>query len=133
MMSTDDAAIRYAHGRAMMRAAKAAQKPREARSRRAAPGRRTLPRSTLRPTRWSSAGSNVAAATTATATTSIAAPAIDCTARTGTIQTVPSETITVSPEKTTAVPDVRIACAVASALSRPAASSSRKRARMNSE
>ena len=93
----------------------------------------TRQRSTFGPSRCRSAGSSVAAASTATATTSIEAAAIDCTARTGTIQTVPSETSTVRPENTTARPDVRIACTTASSRDTPAASSSRKRASTNSE
>ena len=90
-------------------------------------------RSTFGPSRWSSAGRRVAAASTATATTIIAAAAIDWTARTGMINTVPSDTSTVSPEKTTAVPDVRMARTTASSRATPAASSSRKRASTNSE
>ncbi len=63
----------------------------------------------------------------------IAASAIDCTARTGTIQIDASETTTVMPEKTTAVPDVLMARATAASVAAPDASSSRNRARMNIE
>ena len=77
------------------------------------PGRSVRPgmRSALMrgPSSISTAGSSVMAASTATVTTMIAASAIDCTARTGTIQIEASETITVMPEKATAVPEVAIA------------------------
>ena len=63
----------------------------------------------------------------------IAASAIDCTARTGTIQIDASDTITVMPEKTTAVPEVRIAVATAVSTTAPSSSSSRKRASTNIE
>ena len=90
-----------------------------------AQGTGSASRFTRRPSRCSIAGSSVAAPSTATPTTIIAPAAIDCTARTGTSQMVPSDTITVSPEKTTAVPDVRIARVTAACSSMPAASSSR--------
>ena len=114
----------HGHGRRMMRPAKRPQnEPAPGVSR--APTNGTRPRSTERPTMCSRAGSSVAAATIATAVTSIAAPAIDCTARTGISQTVPSDTITVRPENTTAVPDVRIASRTAAACSTPRRISSR--------
>ena len=91
------------------------------------------PRLTRRPTIASSAGSSVRVAAIVTATTMIAASAIDCTARTGTIQIDASDTITVMPEKTTAVPEVRIAVATAVSTTAPSSSSSRKRARTNIE
>ena len=101
------------------------------------PGRSLRPgmRSALMrgPSSISTAGSSVMAASTATVTTMIAASAIDCTARTGTIQIEASETITVMPEKATAVPEVAIAVATARSVGAPASSSSRNLARMNIE
>ena len=72
-------------------------------------------------------------ASTATVTTIIAPAAIDCTARTGTSHRASRARTTVSPEKTTAVPDVRIAVSTAASGEIPASSSSRKRASTNIE
>ena len=73
-------------------------------------------------------------ARTATVTTIIAPAAIDWTARTGTSHSASSARTTVRPEKTTAVPDVRIAVSTAVVgVETPAASSSRNRASTNIE
>ena len=93
--------------------------PARPRTRRAGRGRavrlrRMRPRSTRRPSRCRSAGSRVDDARTATVTTIIAPAAIDWTARTGTSHSASSARTTVRPEKTTAVPDVRIAVSTAS-------------------
>ena len=72
-------------------------------------------------------------ASTATVTTIMAPAAIDWTARTGTSQSASRARTTVRPEKTTAVPDVRIAVSTASSGEAPASSSSRNRASTNIE
>ena len=128
--SSRDAAAKESFGRRMTRSAHRAQNgdgPTLARP------RPILPALTRPPRIASRAGSSVTVAASATATTMIAASAIDCTARTGTIQIDASETITVSPEKTTATPDVRIEPATDSSTPAPASSSSRNRASTNIE
>ena len=71
------------------------------------------------------AGSSVTAARIAIATTMIAPIAIDWMTVESTRKSPASETITVTPEKTTAIPDVRIATCSASSRLRPSRISSR--------
>ena len=72
-----------------------------------------------------SAGSSVTAANTAIATTTIAPTAIERTTVASIRNSPASATITVTPEKTTAMPEVRIAASRASSWVSPALNSSR--------
>ena len=88
-------------------------------------------------TRWPRmriiAGSRTTAASTATRTTTIAPSAIERSVWLSITQRPASEITTAMPEKATASPEVASASARASAAPLPARTSSRKRARMNSE
>ena len=86
-----------------------------------------------RPSSESSAGSRVTAVRIASATTMIAPVAIDRITVESTRNSPASAMITVRPEKTTAMPEVRIAILRASSGSRPSRISSRYRARTNRE
>jgi hypothetical protein len=86
-----------------------------------------------RPSRAISAGSSVIAVSTAAPTTSMAPSAIERIAVLSIIHRPASEMITVRPLNSTARPDVASATPRASSCDRPAATSSRWRARTNSE
>ena len=117
-------ARRYGHGRRMTRAAQAVQNGPPL-STSVAQGSRTRSRSTRRPASASSAGSSVTAASTAMQTTRIAPTASDRIPFTSIANRPASETATVVPLKTTALPDVRSARRRASCGSAPSASSPR--------
>ena len=90
-------------------------------------------RSMLCPTTFRKAGSSVSEAVTATATTRIAPTAIDRIAFKSSRKRPASDTITVAPLNSTALPDVLSAMPSASSLSAPRWSSVRKRLTMKSE
>jgi hypothetical protein len=118
-----------AHGRRMIRTAQRCQKPSPSAARERGIGMRR--RSTQWPTRLSTAGSRVMAASTATATTLIDPMAMERNAWMSTRNIPARATITVAPDRATARPEVARVIGTASATVRPRRSSSRKRVTTN--
>ncbi len=120
-------------GRAMTRPAARAQKTLSSPLGHFRPGRRRARALTRSPMRLSTAGNRVSPAATAQTTTTLAPRPMLRKVFSGTIRSASSETITVPPEKRTALLAVAPATAMASTFSRPPRRSSRKRSTTRSE